>query len=116
MHRAVAQKKFSHRKWAKKKFWQVKNPLPPPPPITFLMVRGNPLAKATLLPCQLTFTAGEAGHRKNGKLSIELTGTYPRVFFTGHKYSSLSCCKQAGKCPLAYYMMFQPVLGLGDTV
>ena len=39
MHRAVAKTKFLHRKWAKKKFWQAKNPQPPPPPITFLMVR-----------------------------------------------------------------------------
>ena len=39
MHRAVAKKKFLHRKWAPpKKFWQAKNP-PPPTPITFLMVR-----------------------------------------------------------------------------
>ena len=29
MHRAVAKKKFLHRKWAKKKFWQAKNPPPP---------------------------------------------------------------------------------------
>ena len=36
MHRAVAKKKFLHRKWAKKKIWQAKNP---PPPIAFLMVR-----------------------------------------------------------------------------
>ena len=38
VQRGSPEKKFLHKQWAKKKFVQAENS-PPPPPITFLMVR-----------------------------------------------------------------------------